>query len=242
MIRSTRAQPYMTMTELALEEVRKAILEGNLPPGCQLVPARLAKDLSLSQESIRDAIRQIVGSGLAESITNKGTFVGAPPSFEELKQIYKLRLHLEPEIAVRAADNITKREIDQLEDLIFRMEELARKSRSLSEHFILNREFHLTLYFASRWKALCQSVAKWLDQVLVFRSCLHDTKMYEDIDHFNEGHRQIMEVLKAGDHIKLRNFVWNNINSGLENIKKHYSEDLINKYLTGEHEVKEVVR
>ena len=32
---------YMTMTEMALEGLRKSILKGELKPGTQLVPAKL---------------------------------------------------------------------------------------------------------------------------------------------------------------------------------------------------------
>ena len=119
---------YMTMTEMALESLRKSIMQGELKPGTQLVPAKLETELSLSREAIRDAIRQIVGYGLAETITNKGTYVAQPLTLAELELIFELRLNAEPTIAAAALKNLTNDQVKELAHLSTQMESLSDAS------------------------------------------------------------------------------------------------------------------
>jgi DNA-binding GntR family transcriptional regulator len=216
----------MTMTEMALEGLRKSILQGELKPGTQLVPAKLEKELALSREAIRDAIRQIVGYGLAETITNKGTYVAQPLTLAELEVIFELRLHAEPILAAAALKNLTNDQIKELAHLSSQMEALSDAREDFAEHFILNREFHLNLYKPAGWNHLNRAVALWLDQILIFRSCLCRREMYRDLSKFNKDHRGILKAIRDKDADKLKAFVRSNLQSGIENIRRNYSAEL----------------
>lgn len=216
----------MTMTEMALDSLRKSILRGELKPGTQLVPAKLEKEMSLSRESIRDAIRQIVGYGLAETITNKGTYVAQPLTLPELEEIFKLRLHVEPTISATALSNLTNDQVKELEQLNNQMESLAESTESFADHFILNREFHLNLYRPANWNHLHRCISLWLDQILIFRSCCCRREMYKDFLKFNEDHRNILMAIQDKDINKLKKVIKVNIQSGIENIKRNYVAEL----------------
>jgi DNA-binding GntR family transcriptional regulator len=216
----------MTMTEMALESLRKSIMQGELKPGTQLVPAKLEKELSLSREAIRDAIRQIVGYGLAETITNKGTYVAQPLKLAELEEIFELRLHAEPTIAAAALKNLTDDQIKELAHLTTQVESLSESMENFADHFVLNREFHLNLYKPAGWNHLHRFVALWLDQILIFRSCLCRREMYRDLSKFNKDHRNILKAIRDKDADKLKAFVKSNVQSGIENIRRHYSVEL----------------
>jgi DNA-binding GntR family transcriptional regulator len=213
----------MTMTEMALEGLRKSILQGELKPGTQLVPAKLEMELSLSREAIRDAIRQIVGYGLAETVTNKGTYVAKPLTLAELEVIFELRLHAEPTIAAAALEHFTNDQFKELAHLSSQMESLYDSKEDFANHFVLNREFHLNLYKPAGWNHLHRTVALWLDQILIFRSCLCCREMYKDLSKFNKDHRNILKAIRDKDSEKLKAFVKSNLQSGIENIKRNYS-------------------
>jgi DNA-binding GntR family transcriptional regulator len=217
---------YMTMTEMALEGLRKSILNGELKPGTQLVPAKLEKELSLSREAIRDAIRQIVGYGLAETVTNKGTYVAQPLTLAELEVIFELRLHAEPTIAVAALENLTTDQITELAHLSSQMESLSDSKEDFAVHFVLNREFHLNLYKPAGWNHLHRFVALWLDQILIFRSCLCRRDMSRDLTKFNKDHRNILKAIRNKDADELKASVKSNLQSGIENIRRNYSAEL----------------
>ena len=217
---------YMTMTEMALESLRKSIMRGELKPGTQLVPAKLEKKLSLSREAIRDAIRQIVGYGLAETITNKGTYVAQPLTLAELEEIFKLRFQAEPAIAAAALNHITNNQVKELEHMAAQMESLIESMENFADHFLLNREFHLNLYQPAGWNHLHRFIALWLDQILIFRSCLCRKEMYKDLSKCNEDHQNILEAIRERDPKRLKALVKANVQSGLENIKRNYSVEL----------------
>ena len=208
-------QRYMTMTEMALKAIRRAILTGQLRPNSHLVPAKLAEVLDLSQEAIRDAIRQLAGTGLVKTITNKGSFIGPPPDLEELKEIYQLRLAVEPILATRALENIGDEESGRLKEINRQMEEVF-KLRNVLDYFLLNREFHLTLYRASGWKTLCRVIEQLLDRILIFQSMLPDVP--GDYNLFNSHHLKIIKAIKNNDLKIVREHTLENLNSGLDNI------------------------
>ena len=217
---------YMTMTEMALESLRKAIMKGELKPGTQLVPAKLEKKLSLSREAIRDAIRQLAGYGLAETITNKGTYVAQPLTLAELEMSFQLRVHAEPALAVTALDNRTNGQGKELAHMANQMESLTESTENFVEHFLLNREFHLNLYEPAGWSHLHRFIGLWLDQILIFRSCLCRKEMYHDLPKFNKDHQNILEAIRDRDPDKLKALVKANLKAGLENIKRNYSAEL----------------
>jgi DNA-binding GntR family transcriptional regulator len=80
-------QTYRTMTEIAVRALRDQILKGNLKPGVRLIPVKLESELAVGRVAIREAIRELSGSGLVESIPNKGTVVATPLPLMRLRNL-----------------------------------------------------------------------------------------------------------------------------------------------------------
>ena len=66
---------HRTMAEYALEELREAIILGELPAGTPLRLDELARSLDMSISPIREAVRQLEALGLAEHIPHQGAKV-----------------------------------------------------------------------------------------------------------------------------------------------------------------------
>ena len=60
------------------ERLLLAIMEHRLPPGTQLVEARLADIFKVSRTKIREAIGRLVHDCIATNIPNRGAFVSSP--------------------------------------------------------------------------------------------------------------------------------------------------------------------
>ncbi|HUK00918.1 MAG TPA: GntR family transcriptional regulator [Steroidobacteraceae bacterium] len=70
------------------------ILDGTYPAGTQLKELTLAREFNVSQAPIREALRELEGSGLVRSERYRGTRVlGADPG--EMRESYELRTMLE---------------------------------------------------------------------------------------------------------------------------------------------------
>ena len=206
-------QPYRTMTEMAAQALREGILKGALTPGTQLIPAKLESELTLGRVAIREAIRELTGSGLVESLPNKGTFVASPLTLAEIKELYNVRYHIEAKAAVIGAKNLTHAQLERMQELHHIM---CDESLPILDYFLPNREFHFILYRACGWRYINQLISQIWDQILAFRSF----RKYNvgNPEQFNKEHQLILDNLKSGDFNKVGQFIKVNLRSGLNQI------------------------
>jgi DNA-binding GntR family transcriptional regulator len=78
------------------------ILDGTYPAGTQLKELYLAREFDVSQAPIREALRELEGSGLVSSERFRGTRVRGA-DFAEMRESYELRIMLETRAVVLAA-------------------------------------------------------------------------------------------------------------------------------------------
>ena len=90
---------HRTMAEYALEQLREAIILGELPAGTPLRLDELARSLGMSISPIREAVRQLEALGLAKHVPHQGAKV-LDFDVEELRDLFQVRLALES-LAVR---------------------------------------------------------------------------------------------------------------------------------------------
>src|SRR5256885_16840007 len=93
---------HRTMAEAALDELREAIVLGELVPGTPLRLEDLAASLGMSISPIREAVRQLEALGLAEHVPHHGAKVVAL-DVDELRDLFGVRLALETMAVRRAA-------------------------------------------------------------------------------------------------------------------------------------------
>jgi DNA-binding GntR family transcriptional regulator len=78
------------------------ILDGTYPAGTQLKELYLAREFDVSQAPIREALRELEGSGLVSSERFRGTRVRGA-DFAEMRESYELRMMLEMRSVALAA-------------------------------------------------------------------------------------------------------------------------------------------
>jgi DNA-binding GntR family transcriptional regulator len=128
--------------------IRKAILDGRLPPGQKLNEAALARQLGMSRGPVREALRLLTEHGLVRWEAHKGTFV-ADFTVQDLVEVVTVRDLLEP-LAVSAA--LTEPHPGLLPGLRTALE--AMHSAASSDDFQglaqAHERFHGTFYTRSR--------------------------------------------------------------------------------------------
>ena len=147
LIQGRTALRHRTMAEAALEQLREAIILGELTPGTPLRLEELARSLGTSISPIREAVRQLEALGLAEHVPHHGAKV-VPLEIEELREIFSIRLALET-MAVRRAAELFEAENEatargHLGDL-----DAARLGRDARAAVRAHTAFHFTLYGAA---------------------------------------------------------------------------------------------
>src|SRR5262245_31831815 len=111
--------------------------QGRLKPGDRLPSERaLAERLHVSRATIREALRAMQLKGLIVSRRGAGSFIagGRPEELADalhhlaLKDIFELRLLIEPSIAALAAERATRQDLQRLESILEQQEgELKKK-------------------------------------------------------------------------------------------------------------------
>jgi DNA-binding GntR family transcriptional regulator len=139
------------LTDDIYETVKAMLMDGVLSPGARISIDGLARELSVSQTPVREALARLEADGLTRSVPNRGYFATELPSREEFVATYDLRLQLEPWAAGRAAevasDATVKAIIGCLEDLgALPFEGGWSDYRSLTQH---DMQFHQLVHDAS---------------------------------------------------------------------------------------------
>jgi DNA-binding GntR family transcriptional regulator len=86
--------PPVTLREIALDRVRRAIIAGVFEPGERLVERTLCEQLGVSRSVIREVIRHLESEGLVEMLAKQGPIV-AHLDWNHARQIYEIRSALE---------------------------------------------------------------------------------------------------------------------------------------------------
>src|SRR5579872_7579774 len=89
-------------------ELRQSILTGQLKPGERLVEERIADELGVSRNPVREAIRALASEGLVEVAARRGASV-AVMSEQEARETIEVRALLEGQNARLAARRQGKR-------------------------------------------------------------------------------------------------------------------------------------
>ncbi|MEV5446078.1 GntR family transcriptional regulator [Streptomyces sp. NPDC052644] len=182
--------PVPSRTQYVLEEIKHAILTGQLPPGRALVETELAARFGVSKTPVREALKTLAGTGLVVMSQYKGVTVRTVDA-AMAREVYDVRLLLEPE-AVRRT--IARRaSLDEAGQALVRADEAADQA----ERSLANREFHRALYLPCGNPLLARMLDEVRDQAALVSTVAWsaDPSWRREADE----HREILRLALAGD-------------------------------------------
>lgn len=194
---SAGALPSRTVA--VLEAIKHAILSGELRPGRPLVETDLAEVLGVSKTPVREALKTLAGAGLVTMSPYKGAVVRVVDD-AEARQIYDVRLLLEPEALSRAA--VTKQ---QSGDWRAAHQALARADGApdQAERSLANRDFHRELYAGCGNPLLVRMLDDLRDQTALVSAVAwrHDPDWLDtpSWEHEAAEHRAVLRAAEEGD-------------------------------------------
>src|SRR5947209_2096273 len=121
----TTSPPLDPLSRRIFETLRDRILQGELGSGQRLAVRELAESLGVSVTPVRDAINKLAADGLVVVSPRRGTVV-ASFSPRDVRELYDLRLMLEPGAAEVAALQLSDDELRALRELAERMEPVGQ--------------------------------------------------------------------------------------------------------------------
>jgi len=84
----------VSTVDRVVDELRRALFDGELDPGTPLREVALAESLGVARSTVREALAMLVAEGLADRVPNKGTAVHEL-SPEEIRDVCRARAVLE---------------------------------------------------------------------------------------------------------------------------------------------------
>jgi len=141
------AQKVTRAEELRLQ-LADEIVRGVLAPGAALDETDIARRFSVSRTPVREALRQLVASGLVDARAHRGAVV-ARPSIERLTGMFEAMAELEAMCASLAAERMTPAERHRLEAVHEELRVLSHAGNPDRFHEV-NERFHNTIYAGSQ--------------------------------------------------------------------------------------------
>jgi DNA-binding GntR family transcriptional regulator len=177
--------------EQAAASLRDEILSGLIPSGTRLGEAELAGRLSVSRTPIREALSRLAAEGLVEIQPNRGARV-ATWTTEQLREIFELRLRLEPHAVRQAVPNLSGSQLDELDELAE-----AMNRADLSRLVELNRRFH-GLFIDAAGSPPLAAALRGVTHAAVVHQNFHDytpDALRRSLNH----HVEMVAAARAGD-------------------------------------------
>ena len=137
----------VTVADATTDQLRRAIISGELRDGTPLRQDALAAELGVSRIPVREALSRLEAEGLAASAPHKGYVVTAL-SRDEILELFELRSLLEPELLRAAIPNMTPADLDEAATVLEAYNADIDRSDvpSWGEH---NVRYHMALYAPS---------------------------------------------------------------------------------------------
>jgi DNA-binding GntR family transcriptional regulator len=111
-----------------------------MKPGERVSEPELAERFGISRTPIREAFRQLESEGYLEVIPRKGAVV-ASLSERDVEEFYAIKIILEGFAARMAAENLSSKDIERLESINERLQQIA-KDGDVKTFFRVHNEFH----------------------------------------------------------------------------------------------------
>ncbi|CUU60325.1 DNA-binding transcriptional regulator, GntR family [Parafrankia irregularis] len=193
-MKTTIGAAYRPLRQLVADELRGRILRGELTQGSRVIEDRLAEELGVSRNPVREAIRLLESEGLVEVTPRKGVMVTVI-SGEEADDLIEVRAALEVTAVRRAATRGITAEIDAELEAVLVEGEGVTEAGAYERLSALNARFHDLLARASGNNHLVEVLRDLQNRLQL----LFSVGVSRRSGRAWEEHRRILEAIRARD-------------------------------------------
>jgi DNA-binding GntR family transcriptional regulator len=184
------------MSDLAYQELRDAILSGQLGSASRLNQDELARRLGVSRAPVRDALNRLEAEGLVKTLSRTGGVVVAEASEQEMVSIYELRAILDTASTRLACERMSDEDLARLQAIVDETERVtqANDSQAIVQ---VHAQFHYLIYAACGNPELTRVAQNLWD-----RSYRYRVLALGNAENARRGlaqHRAILAALQARD-------------------------------------------
>lgn len=200
------------------ENLKQAIVKGNIPEGKWLVETRIANMLDISRTPVREALHKLEREGLVRKLPRSG-FTVSSMARDDIEETFGIRSVLEGYAARLAAIKHRKKELGPLEKKIEKFQVCLDKGQ-MSALPKINTEFHDLLYKMGRSQELIKMISMLGDRIYRFRELMLKDRQIAKVS--NEDHRAILELIAKREAESVERLVREHIMRGQMAVLEHF--------------------
>jgi DNA-binding GntR family transcriptional regulator len=187
---------------MVADSIRSAIYAGRFKPGDAVREMQIARELRVSQTTVREALLQLEHAGLVVREANRGTRITIL-SEEDVKERITIRVVLETTAALEAARRMTDSDLSELEN---RKQQLATAIRRNQYYDAaqLDLAFHRVIWRACGNQTLFRMLDELTAPLFAFISVRQSGNL-EDLKRRVGSHDPIFQALKSRRATEIRN-------------------------------------
>ena len=157
----------LSLVNQAYKELKRILLEHQIPQGGKLNEGELAAALGISRTPVREAINRLAKEGLVEIFPQRGAFV-IRFSEEDVNELFLIRENLEGLAAYLAAEKMTGTDLARLESCVEGFREPYSK-KDIQRYAREDFKFHQTIIKLSDARRLTNLISTLYDHIRIFR-------------------------------------------------------------------------
>lgn len=185
------------------ESLRKELFQGTFSSGQRITEQEIAESLGVSRTPVREALNLFRKQGILEQ-SHGGAYIFTSPSVKQVEDVFEMRRVLEPLAARKAVKNCTQADIQKLEDLIEKEQELIDEEDS-SQTYLFNAEYRKTFFHLCGNERLANSIYEYTGHVLFLGILTLKKKSVREI--VIKGQTRIVEGLKNADEEQMEKII-----------------------------------
>ncbi|MFN7943787.1 MAG: GntR family transcriptional regulator [Blastocatellia bacterium] len=178
-----------------IEVLKGRIFAGTLKAGDALREMHLAREFSVSQATVREALLQLEQLGLAVRMANRGTMV-TKLTPQEVRDRLEIRAELDPLACIKASARLTEADYAYLERLA---QEISKDYKTPNYNFYetgqIDFQFHRYIWQRSGSPVLCTTLEQVTLPLFAFIGLLRQVGREER--RTGDPHKPIIEALRS---------------------------------------------
>jgi DNA-binding GntR family transcriptional regulator len=213
-------QERKSLGQHVFDNLKQAIIRGNITPGEWLVESHIAQMLGISRTPVREAIHKLERERLIER-QPRGGFTVLGLGRDDIEETFGIRSVLEGYAARLATAKHQTKELKALEKKVAEFQTCLNKS-NLDVLPGINTEFHDLLYALSKSPRLIHMINGLRDQIFRFRQMILKDDKLANIS--NEDHIQMLEFMRRRDAEGVERLVRDHILRGRDEVLREFGK------------------
>jgi len=158
-------------SKIAYSRIKEFLLGSDIFPGQKISHFELGKRLGISLTPLREALIRLSVEGLLIHQNQRG-FSVPEIDLEEARELYEMRILIEPYIIEIGTAVATVKHIEQLKQILSIYKQLVSEPYS-RKRLLVDKEFHLEIANLTKNKTLVQTFERIYDRIIIKRKILH---------------------------------------------------------------------